>query len=652
MRRRFQCTLYVAAAIACGLMDATAHPLDALTAEEINDTVEILRAGGRADSATRFALIDLDEPAKTAVLAWRPGESVPRRAFVVARRDRGVYEGVVDLAARRVDRWQRIPTVQSSILIEEWDVAQQATKADAAWRAAMRKRNFDDNAIERLFCAPLSAGYSTDSTEAGRRLIRVVCFDPAGDRVNVWGRPIEGVTATVDLDERKVIRVIDTGVVPMSRAAANSPEGSSKAARAAPAKHDFMVKGSEVRWGDWAFHFRMDRRVGLIVSLVRRRDGGRERMVLYRGSIAEMFVPYMDPDPNWSFRTYLDVGELGFGLLSSSLRAGIDCPRDAMFMDAVLPDDRGAPVIGRSIICLFERDTDAPLWRHAEVSTGAYAGRSAHELVLRTIPTVGNYDYIIDWVLTEAGVIRIDVGATGIDEVKGVASRTMADPTAAADTAHGPLVAPNLVAVNHDHFLSLRLDVDIDGTANTLMRQRLTLQRSDGDADRQSVWTVTEEPVAQEGPLPADAHDAVAAWRIVNPTVTNPLGQHPGYELRLGHDVTSVLAVDDPAQRRAGFSAAPLWITAYDPNELYAAGPYPNQSHAEGGLPVYAAQHRPVAGADLALWCTIGFHHLPRPEDWPYLPTVWHSVSLVPYGFFGGAAPGDRPEMSAPATGK
>ena len=34
------------------------------------------------------------------------------------------------------------------------------------------------------------------------------------------------------------------------------------------------------------------------------------------------------------------------------------------------------------------------------------------------------------------------------------------------------------------------------------------------------------------------------------------------------------------------------------------------------------------------LWITIGFHHLPRPEDWPVLPTVWHRLSLVPYGFF------------------
>ena len=61
---------------------------------------------------------------------------------------------------------------------------------------------------------------------------------------------------------------------------------------------------------------------------------------------------------------------------------------------------------------------------------------------------------------------------------------------------------------------------------------------------------------------------------------------------------------------------------------------YPNQSTGGEGLPVYAARRRPVENTDIVLWYTMGFRHLPRPEDWPVLNTVWHSVSLVPYGFF------------------
>ncbi len=61
---------------------------------------------------------------------------------------------------------------------------------------------------------------------------------------------------------------------------------------------------------------------------------------------------------------------------------------------------------------------------------------------------------------------------------------------------------------------------------------------------------------------------------------------------------------------------------------------YPNQGKGGEDLPAYAAGHRPVENTDIVLWYTMGFHHLPRPEDWPVFPTMWHSVSLVPYGFF------------------
>ena len=372
-------------------------------------------------------------------------------------------------------------------------------------------------------------------------------------------------------------------------------------------------------------------------------------MVLYRGSLAEMFVPYMDPDPNWAFRAWFDVGENDFGFFASPLKPAIDCPAGAAFLDAVLADSRGEARIGKSVICLFERDTGAPLWRHAEGATASTAGRPAAELVLRTVESLGNYDYIIDWVLSETGGIRIEVGATGIVMVKGVATLNMSDPSAATDTQAGTLVAPNLVAVNHDHFLSFRLDLDIDGAQNTLIRRKLLPEAGESAAGRRGLWRIVEEPVTAEGAIAGAAHGEAESWRIINPNRANGLGQHPGYELRLGHSAISLLAPDDPAQRRAGFSAAPLWVTAYDPAELYAAGPYPNQSQGGDGLPAYAARHRPVENADIVLWPTLGFHHLPRPEDWPVMPTQWHSLSLMPDGFFD-RNPSAEPPLPKPGT--
>src|SRR6266487_3765925 len=61
------------------------HPLDPLTAEEIETVSQILkRDRGLADSA-RFVYITLREPAKDAVLKYQPGEVFDREAHVVIR---------------------------------------------------------------------------------------------------------------------------------------------------------------------------------------------------------------------------------------------------------------------------------------------------------------------------------------------------------------------------------------------------------------------------------------------------------------------------------------------------------------------------------------------------------------------------------------
>jgi primary-amine oxidase len=610
-----------------------AHPLDPLSRTEIGAAVAILKAEGKADAATWFALIELQEPDKAVVLGWRPEHPMTRKAFVVMRRNARVYEAVIDLTGLAVERWEEAPDVQPAFFAEELGRAQRIVTNDLGWQAAMRQRGYELAALE-VFCAPLPAGYFGDSTEARRRLTWVTCFDTAGTS-NVWARPIEGLLALVDLDENRVVRLSDSGPVPVSRDPARFDHGSRSQDHArTPGKINFAVIDNQVRWKNWAFHYRMSARAGLVLSLLRYFDRGRERMVLYRGSLAEIFVPYMDPLEGWSFRTYLDMGEYGVGRLSLPLAPGSDCPVDALFLGAPLADEKGFGHDQQGVICLFERDAAGPLWRHAEAANKTYAGRTGSELVVRTIPSLGNYDYLIDWVIAEDGAIRIDVGATGIVAARGVATRSMIDKTAAVETAHGALVAPNLVGVDHDHFLSFRLDVDIDGAANSLVRRTLVPARLPGSGDRRSVWQTAEQAVESEGPLAAERHGGAQMWRIVNPNRTNGLGQVPGYELRLGHSVTSLLAEDDPPQRRAAFSAAPLWVTIHDPAQLYAAGSYPNQSKGGDGLPAYVAQRRPIANTDIVLWCTIGFHHLPRPEDWPVMPTMWHSLSLIPNGFF------------------
>ena len=60
------------------------------------------------------------------------------------------------------------------------------------------------------------------------------------------------------------------------------------------------------------------------------------------------------------------------------------------------------------------------MWRHYDLITQALESRPAIELVVRYIATVGNYDYVMDWILTQKGSITCRADVMGIDFVKGV----------------------------------------------------------------------------------------------------------------------------------------------------------------------------------------------------------------------------------------
>jgi primary-amine oxidase len=610
---------------------AEPHPLDPLSAEEITGAIQVIAASGRVNRTTRAAGLTLMEPDKVEVLAWKRGDDARRRALAVLRVDGETYEAVVDLGASALESWTHIPGAQPAILSAEWAAAQKIVKADPRWQASMRARGYEDFAD--IFCESLSAGNFDLPREQGRRLLKMPCYDIAGAETNIYARPIEGLVATVDLDAGTVLDLLDEGVVPVGKAGHQFDRESiletgdpMRPLRTfAPQGWNFAIEGRMVDWLGWAFHLGFDPRFGPVLSLVTHADGDARRMVLYQGHISEVFVPYMDAAPSWSFRTYLDAGEFGLGTLASPLAPGIDCPRDAVFLDATLAGPTGRPYTRERVLCVFERAPGAPLWRHYEALSGRHEGRPATELVVRSIPSVAHYDYVTDWVFTQGGEIRVNIGATGIDAVKGTHA-------GATGGHHGARVAERLVAVYHDHYFSLRLDLDIDGARNRFVRERIEpVALPEGNA-RSSLWQVVPEALDTEAALTAEPGREV--WRIENPALRTSLGFNPGYQIE-GFGPVSLLAAEDWPQRRAQFSTANLWMTKRHPGELYAAGAYPNQSQGGGGLPAYA-NGEGIQSADLVAWPTIGFRHVTRPEDWPVLNTVWQGISLKPYGFFTG----------------
>ena len=86
--------------------------------------------------------------------------------------------------------------------------------------------------------------------------------------------------------------------------------------------------------------------------------------------------------------------------------------------------------------------------------------------------------------------------------------------------------------------------------------------------------------------------------------------------------------------RTGGFIAHQLWVTPYSPDELYAAGEFQNLGRDGEGLPTWTRANRSLADTDVVLWYTLGITHIPRPEDWPYMPAHRGGFRLVPTSFF------------------
>ncbi len=615
-------------------------PFDALTPTEVAATVKVLTQAGDADDKTLFPTITLQEGPKAELRAWAKGKPLPRQAFVILRRDNKTFEAVVDLTAKKLVSFEQKPGVQPMILNDEWTAARDLFMADPRFKAAIARRNLKKP--DEVFCTPNSAGAFPGDGYDGKRILKIPCFTAEDKLHPAISRPIEGLMGIVDTDARKVLDVLDTSPVELRPAPADyakppAPDHVLKPiAIVAPEGTNIQLSGNlNIKWANWTLHARADKRAGLILSTIKFNDHGKPRDVAWQINLSEIFVPYMDPDPTWSYRTFLDAGEFGLGYMISSLSPGIDCPVDAYYRDLTFPNDTGGTYVKPSALCIFERATGDPAWRHYSDGDQAISGVPQTELVIRHIPTLGNYDYVVDYVFTPQGAITMRVGATGFVAVKTSTAADSQSPSAEADSNYGTLVAPYTIAPNHDHYFSFRLDMDVDGEKNGLLRDQIVMAPASGSTTRKSLWVMKTTPVTNEGPLEPD-HSAVGGerWRIINPNETTPgLKNHPGYVI-LGHGDTSILSDIDPPQRRAGFSSFPLWVTKHRPGEDWAAGLYPNLSGPDQGLPQYVKGAEPIGNDDLVLWYTMGFHHAPRPEDFPIMPTTWHEVTLAPAFFF------------------
>jgi primary-amine oxidase len=624
-----------------------AHPLDPLSPIEFQSTAAILRRDQGVTDSWRFASIELKEPAKADVKAWKSGDAVPRRSFSVLwnRQTNQTYEAVVDLVADRVDSWIHRPGVCPNFTIDEYHEVDEALHKHADVLARLEARGIADPS-QVLFDVWTYGKAMMPEQWRDRRLGWCDLWMRETPEGNPYAHPVSGLKIIVDMNTLEVLEIEDhhdyglpevdgeydprlrgtqqrTDLKPLE---ISQPEGVS-----------FTVDGNELRWQNWSLRLGFNFREGPVIYQVAFDDQGSRRDVAYRMSFAEMVVPYRDPGFDHYRRTAFDIGEWGLGYMTTSLELGCDCLGEVVYVDAVVPDSRGEPVVIPRAVCLHEED-NAVLWKHVDAEIGAEV-RRMRRMVVSAHVTVANYEYLVYWRFYQDGNIECEIRATGLMVTTPMQADSDSSP-------YGTTVDRRTYAPFHQHFVVAKLDLDIDGEENTVVEvDSVAAPIGDGNPYGLALSTETTA-IESESQSARDFNwETQRSWKVINPNKLNRHGSSTAYKLVPGAAIPALLDSSSPVYQRAPVIGHSVWVTAYDDNERWPAGDYPTQSSEDTGITRWIADDAPLLGTDVVLWYVFGIHHITRVEDWPIMPVDIISFWLKPFGFFD-----QNPSLDAPNT--
>ena len=625
------------------------HPLDSLSAEEFRRTAETLRREGKVADGWRFISIELQEPEKSAVKAWRPGQPVPRRSFAVLldRTENKTYEAVVDLTGDSVVSFEHIPGVQPNFTLDEFYEIDAAMHEHPDVIAALAERGFTDMDLVLIDTWTYAKALMPEKYR-DRRLGWCDLWVRATPEGNPYGHPVSGLKLVVDMNTHELLEIernhdfghpeVDCEYVPSVRGTKvrtdlkplhiTQPEGAS-----------FSLDGSELKWQNWTMRLGFNFREGPVIYQLAFDDNGVKRDVAYRISLAEMVVPYRDPSFDHYRRTAYDIGEWGLGSMTTSLELGCDCLGEIVYADATLANTRGEPYTVKNAICLHEED-NAVMWKHVDHKFGAEVRRQ-RRMVISCHATVANYEYLIYWRLYQDGNIECEVRATGI-------MVTTPFPEGATPPPYGTVVDVNTYAPYHQHFLVARLDLDVDGEDNTVMEIDSVAPPVSADNPHGLALVTESTPITSEAHAARDFDwSTQRAWKVVNPNKTNKYGTNVSYKLVPGACFPPMMDPSTVQYLRAPVIGHTLWVTKNSAEERWPAGKYPAQSEIDTGMTEWIKDDAPLVNTDVVLWYVFGIHHITRMEEWPIMSVDTVSFWLKPSGFF------DRnPSIDAPTTAK
>lgn len=394
----------------------------------------------------------------------------------------------------------------------------------------------------------------------------------------------------------------------------------------APSGTRFAVDASAkyVEWMDYSFYIGFSRDTGVSLHDIRYKG---ERLI-YELALQEALAHYAGNDPVQSGTSYLDT-YYGFGPYAFELVPGYDCPTYATYLNSSFYVSETTHTHINSI-CLFEYDADYPIQRH---STSKYVAVTKNTYFsVRSVSTVGNYDYMFTYTFFHDGSIAVEVRASGYIQ----------SAYFAQNQDYGFQIHDALSGSMHDHVLNFKVDFDILGTNNTIQTMANvptteTYPWSGGKARNTMKLQrdfITNEDDAR---LNWGENNAVQVL-VVNQDETNEYGEYRGYRI-LPYTGLAHLTVVNSSNlvNTAHWAEWDVQITQRKDTEPKAAHAYNSQDVNDP--PVDFSKFfdgENLEQEDLVVWFNLGMHHVPHTGDLPntVFTTAHSGMQFMPSNYF------------------
>ncbi|KAK4686906.1 hypothetical protein P7C73_g3209, partial [Tremellales sp. Uapishka_1] len=388
-------------------------------------------------------------------------------------------------------------------------------------------------------------------------------------------------------------------------------------------KVDF--KEDWISWMGWELFIGFERDMGVHLWDINFRG---ER-IIYELSPQEAMAQYSGDDPHQAATVWLDRA-FGMGGLVRSVILGYDCPYHSTLLNATV-HEAGSRTI-RNAICVFERETGRPLSRHTGFAKDEMGAVKGYELVIRSISTVGNYDYFFDYTFQLDGTIEIRVSASGYLQ-GGVWNDGQGD--------YGHQLQRTAMGSLHDHVINFKVDFDIAGTKNSFMEVKLETEKRVEDWFEDD-WgsTVIQQKIARdilaEESLLDYPKNMEGAYVVINEDEKNAWGNPRGYTIHPGPLVHLTNLDAKRTEKNVNWAKHHLAVSRRKETEPSSSSTW--NINLPGAPPVDFYKffdNETIQGEDLVVWVNLGTHHIPRSEDSPNTLTniATSYVLLAPWNY-------------------